>query len=388
MSHSVVQIVFWACGFLALLSAIQHYTRRLIIPPVCWMLLAGVAYGILRPSTSMALPALLPEPHLILFVFLPVLIFNSSRKLELNELEAVLPESGFLALAGPLLGMVVLGWPLTVLGGVPLPDALLFGAALSPTDPIAVSAVFRSFSVPERLETLLEGESLLNDGITVVLFSVLAGRAVHHTALSLTTTVASFLGSVFGALAVGAAVGAIGALLTRWWHELHNRFIGSLMPLITAYVAFALAEHTLQVSGVLSVMAATLVMGAIHIHSETPHGTPKAEEFFDDFWGFLNHLTNAVLFFMLGESMGEHAYTLPWHIIPASLGALAVFRAALVYGGSVLFACVGRHIWAARLTRRARPRRRSPLLARRPLDEVRDRPVARRRRSDRRPRPP
>ncbi len=342
MTHSVVQVVFWVCGFLLLISAIEHYTRGLLIPSICWVLLAGILYGVLRGHAGLPLPSLQPGPAVVLYILLPVLIFHSSRKLGLAELRSVLSESAFLALTGPLLGMVMLGLPLVVLADIPVPDALLFGAVLSPTDPVAVSAVFGSFEVPERLAGLVEGESLLNDGIVVVLYSVLVGWAVRDAPISVPGTVAAFLGSVFGALALGGIIGLLGALLMRLWHELHNRFIGSLIPLITVYAAFALAEHTLHISGVLSVMAATLALGAVHIHRTEKRTTPETDRFFDDFWGFLNHLADAVLFFILGASMGQHAYRLPWYVIPAAIGLLAVFRAVLVYGGSGLLRLVER----------------------------------------------
>ena len=342
MAHSVVQAVFWVCGFLLVISAIEHYTRHLLIPSICWILLAGVLYGVLRGHAGLPLPALQPGPAVVLYVLIPVLIFHSSRKLGMDELRSVLPESGFLALTGPLLGMVMLGLPLVVLADIPVPDALLFGAVLSPTDPVAISAVFGSFDVLERLGAVVEGESLLNDGIVVVLFSVLVGWAVRDVALSVPGTIASFFWSVFGALALGAGIGALGGLLMRVWHELHNRFIGSLMPLIVVYTAFAFAEYSMHISGVLSVMAATLALGTVHIHRKKKRAAPETDRFFDDFWGFLNHLADAVLFFILGASMGEHAYRLPWYVIPAAIGLLAVFRATLVYGGSRLLRLVGR----------------------------------------------
>ncbi len=337
MAHSVPATVFWICGLLLAVVAIEHYTRRTAIPPVCWVLVAGMTYGLLRTHAALPLPALHVGPHVVLFVFLPLLIFDSSRRLHVRELGSVLPEAGFLALVGPLAGMFLLGWPLSLVGGLPLPDALLFGAVLSATDPVAVSAIFQSFPVPERLHTIIEGESLLNDGITVLLFTTLAGTVIGETVLSVPSTVAHFAASVSGAVALGIAFGGLGSLIMKSWHDLHDRFIGSLMPLITVYAAFAVAEHILHISGVLAVMAAALTLASLHIHRKHSSAPRQADRFFDDFWGFLSHLANAVLFFILGERMGEHAYRLSWYLIPLMIGALIASRAVIVYCGAGLF---------------------------------------------------
>ncbi len=99
MELSVAEFLLWGCVFLLGVSAIEHYTRDLFLPPVCWILLAGVLYGILRGHAGLALPALQPSPEVVLFLFFPVLIFNSSRELGVRELAGVWPEAGFLALA-------------------------------------------------------------------------------------------------------------------------------------------------------------------------------------------------------------------------------------------------------------------------------------------------
>jgi CPA1 family monovalent cation:H+ antiporter len=347
MDHAVVATVCWLCGFLLVVSALEHYTRRSVIPPVCWLLVAGVVYGALRSYAGLELPALHVGPHVVLFVFLPLLIFNSSRRLSVSELRAVLPEASFYALVGPLAGMVLVGVPLHVLSTVGLTDAFLFGAALGATDPVAVAAVFRAFPVPDRLQTLLEGESLLNDGIAVVLFSVLVGRAVGGGALSIPFTALSVAASVLGALVVGGAVGALGGLLMRHWHELHDRFIGSLLPLVAVYAAFLLGEHALGVSGVIAVMSATLVLSALHRHREGQKAAAAADRFFDDFWGFLADLVNAVLFFILGERMGEHVWRLTWYFVPAMVLALLLSRAAVVYIGAAALHLVRRRMPSA-----------------------------------------
>lgn len=247
MTHSVVTALFWTCGLLLVVAAVRHYLRRSVIPPVCWLLLAGVAVGALRRHAGLALPSFQVGPEVVLYVFLPLLIFDSSRKLAPRDLGAVWPEAGLLSLIGPAVGMAVLGGALHLLAGIPLTDALLFGALLSATDPVAVTAIFDAFPVPEKLRAMVEGESLLNDGVVVVLFTILSARLTGEIAFSVPETIGWVFVSIFGAVILGAMIGGVGALLLRFWHEQHDRFIGALIPLIAVYFAFTVAEHSLGI---------------------------------------------------------------------------------------------------------------------------------------------
>lgn len=334
MTHTAATALFWICGLLLVVAAVRHYLRRAIIPPVCWLLLAGVIVGALRRHADAPLPSFRVGPGMLVYGFLPLLIFDSSRKLDPRDLREVWPEAGLMSLFGPLVGMIFLGGILHVSAGVPLLDSLLFGALLSATDPVSVTAVFDAFPVPKRLRAMVEGESLLNDGVVVVLFTVLTGRLTGETVLSVPGTLGWFVVSVLGALGFGALVGGGGTLLLRVWHEQHDRFIGALIPLVTVYFAFAVAEHSLGLSGVLSVMTATLTLGHLHIHGKKR--SASADQFFDDFWGFGHQLANSVLFFVLGIRMGEHAWRLPWWIVPVVMMAMLAARAMMVYGGLTL----------------------------------------------------
>ena len=185
MSDPLISWVLFGGVFLLGISAIEHYFRNSVIPPICWVLLAGIAYGAATRNPALPLPELQLEPHVVMFVFLPILIFDSSRKLEWPELKSVGVEAGVLASIGVIACMVLIGLPVAWITGMPLLDALLFGAIISATDPIAVSAIFDRFEFPEKLRTLIEGESLLNDGTAVILFTTLSMAIFERTSVSI-----------------------------------------------------------------------------------------------------------------------------------------------------------------------------------------------------------
>jgi CPA1 family monovalent cation:H+ antiporter len=326
------EIVLLSCLFLLLVVAAEHAARRWAVPAPAWMLVLGLGYGLAgRPGWG-SLPTISFAPDLVVYGFLPVLIFAASRKLRIGALAAEAPAVAWLSAAGPVIGMVLLAVPLVFIGRWPWSHALLLGVALSPTDPLAVSAMLKNRCVPERLAILIEGESLFNDAVAVVLFSLLAGVAVGGSELTLGLTLSGLGYSLVGAIVVGGAAGGIAGALLRWWHDLHDRFVGAVFPLVLVYGVFALAHSVLHVSGVVAVVVCTLVLGAMHTHCHHPTEPQKrADDFFDDFWQFLDTLAGAILFFGMGAMVGRHEWLLPWILVPAICVMLLISRIATVY---------------------------------------------------------
>jgi CPA1 family monovalent cation:H+ antiporter len=343
MDHGIAPLIFFACFFLLGISGIEHYFKRAALPPVCWIMIAGILYGFSIQRTGADLPKMNLDPEIVLFVFLPVLIFDSARKLRLKELRAVRTEVSVFATIGVVASMFLIGVPIAKLAKIPLIDALLFGAILSATDPIAVTAIFSRFDLPEKLRTLVEGESLFNDATTVVLFTLVSMSVLEGTAFSVQSGIVEFVVSLLGATVLGVALGAAGYYVGRLWHELHDRFIGALLPLITVYLTFGIAEHVLHVSGVIAVMAATMTWGVVHgRHHARSASDVSADSFFDSFWEFVGHLANSVLFFMLGAEIGMHDYSDHLTRLPLYVLVLVVARSIVVYAGSGVMGIAGK----------------------------------------------
>ncbi|MDZ8120121.1 cation:proton antiporter [Pontiella agarivorans] len=328
----------FVCIFLIGLCATSHYFRKSPLPIVCWIVLFGIIYGFLQEHLITQLPRIFLNPDVILYLILPVLIFDSTRKLRLKEAEAVVWPATVLATLGILVSMFVMAMPLLVFTKIPGMDLLLFCGIMSATDPVAVSAIFRVFPVPEKLKMLVEGESLLNDGTTVILFSLLYTRVIEGHDLIFADGVMQFVLSVSAALLLGVTAGAGCVLLMRSWRALKDHFIAPLLPLIAVYLVFCAAQGGFDVSGVIAVMAATLTM------ERMVRKIPRAEmpnhmdtRFYKGFWDFLSELANSILFFILGAEIGSHTDAFQWSLILISLVALLFSRSVVIYGFGVLF---------------------------------------------------
>lgn len=339
---SVVQVLVFGSLFLIGLCAITHYTRKSPLPTVCWFVLAGIAYGILRNKIYPALPTLQPTPDIILYIMLPVLIFDASRKLDLRNSEQVATPAIVLASLGIIVSMFVMAVPIKLMSRLEWIDILFFTAIMSATDPVAVAAVFAQFKVPERLRMLIEGESLLNDGTTLILFTLMYDAVIHGETLIFHRGLFFFAVSTAGAVAMGSLAGAVCFLIYRQWHALKDSFVGPMFPLLVIYLLFCAAQAALDISGIIAVMAATLTMRILVQQVGLAENAPQARmAFYREFWNFLAELANAVLFFMLGVEIGEYSGGFAWKLMIACVVALLVARSVVVYGFGLLFRGIG-----------------------------------------------
>ncbi len=337
MDELVKSLVF-ACLFLIGLCAIEHHFRFSRLPYVCWVLLFGVGYGILSKEILPGLPVIKLTPDIILYIFLPVLIFDASRKLNLNIALRESAPAVLLAVPGILVSMYVMAVPIRLITHMPWTDILFFTAIMSATDPVAVSAIFKQFPIPERLKTLIEGESLLNDGTTVILFMLISGKVIEGREFFFRQGVAGFALSVAGAVLLGAFTGFIGAGVMHRWRALKDHFVGALLPLLIVYLTFCIAQGLLEISGVIAVMSTTLVFHRRFNKLRKAEGLTRCEiEFYREFWKFLGDLANAILFFILGVAIGAHYYNINWIIIPVVIISLLISRSVVVYGFSAAF---------------------------------------------------
>lgn len=314
----------------------------LSIPEIVALLIGAVVVAVIarwvRVSYTVALlvmglvlgaSSLAPVPTLsadvILLLFLPPLIFEASFVMDLRHLWDLRRAVLTLAVPGVLLAMVVGGalvhWGL----GLPWVIALLFGAMIAATDPVAVLATFRELRVDPRLSLILEGESLLNDGVALVLFVTLAAAVTAPIAAG--EALVTLVVAIVGGIVIGVAVGGIGHLLIA---SVDDHFTEMTVSVATAYGAFLAAEH-LEASGVLATIAAGMTLGALGRQRGWAFSGGSAQVLID-LWAFLAFVANAALFLLVGLTDRAAGLTEYPHAVFVGILAALLGRAITAYG--------------------------------------------------------
>jgi monovalent cation:H+ antiporter, CPA1 family len=163
---------------LVVISAVNRYTRNLIIPGVTILMLLGAILAVV-PLVKLDVDEFYGIigrfPDIIFYVFIPILIFESGRKLRIGQIKKEAIPIGFFAIIGVIVTILIIGIGVNGIFKIPFIDALLFGAILAATDPVAVGVIFRKFPIPQRLNLIIEGESLFNDATGIISFNVVKG---------------------------------------------------------------------------------------------------------------------------------------------------------------------------------------------------------------------
>jgi len=312
-------------GLLALAMIAAPLSRYLPIPFTVFLVGIGIGFGELSefyPPLHMMQHFQL-TPDLVLFVFLPALIFESGYNLDARQLIKDVVPVLVLAVPALLLATTIVGLGLHFILGMPILLALLFGALISATDPVAVIALFRELGAPLRLTVLVEGESLFNDATAIVLVNILLGIAIAGgiDASGVFGAGIEFLYVFFG----GAALGLVlGLFFSEWMRFLSGNQNGILvLSVILAYVSFIFAEHFMHVSGVMAVVGASLCLGIYGI-KRFPH---HIGEYLRESWDFLAYICNALLFLLVGLSI--HLQSLYDHFLYILLAIALVLLSRL-----------------------------------------------------------
>jgi len=334
---NIQQTMALLCILLLFFTGVKHYAKRTLIPAEGWVLIAGLIYGLAYKHISLSwMPdiSMLP-PEVILTLFLPLLIFASGQRVKTSILRSEGLAIGFYAVAGVIASAFIIGLPTAVFLDIKPVHGLLMGAAMGATDPSAVGTIFHRFQMPERLKLLVEGESLFNDGVTVVLFSVAMGLAIGNTIFEPFHTALHFIWALIGAIPLGMLLGWASARLIKHWHE-HHIFFTSSMSLILAYGGFLLSETLLHVSGVITVLIAAIAFVKNLEAQPQPTGDPTKYRIMEIFWDYISQTLSLFMFFLLGVATGRHDFVVTAATMIVAIGALILSRILIVYGSALI----------------------------------------------------
>jgi len=321
------------CVILTLGAATRHFSGRTGFPYTVALIVLGFAAGLCLDhlsgdnAASRGLKLLgegrLISPNLIIFVFLPALVFESAFALDQHAFIKELGAFGLLAVPALVLSTAMVGGGMLLLTSGSWEwswtAALVFGALISATDPVAVVAILRETGAPKRLGILVEGESLLNDGTAIVVFTVLVSLLASSSAtFDLSAALIDFVRVVAGGVIVGFALAFI---VSRWVGRIFNDpLVEITLTIVVAYLAMIIGEGYLHVSGVIAVVVCGLWLGGRARTSISPEVTG----FLHHYWEMLTYLANTLIFFLAGLVISRH------------VGAATLTDVAIVLGAYVL----------------------------------------------------
>lgn len=304
-------VLLEVAGLLALAVLLGLLAKRVNVPQTVVLVVVGFlasAVGVI-PTVGQLEGEVFEE--VVVFGFLPALVFAAALGIDLRAFARNLGSILALAVVAFSLSAVLVGLTLNVVLDTALVVAFLFGALISATDPVAVVAIFREVGVPRRLLTLVEGESLLNDGVAIVLFAILV-EAATGASIDMAAGVLDFVTVFAGGAAIGALVGLLAAAVLPWL----DRLPAVALSLAVAYGSFVLADAVLGFSGVVATAVAGMVLSGL----APSRGSAEVRLAWEESWEALDYVANALLFLLIGLVLG-----------PVALGA---------YGGAILLAVV------------------------------------------------
>lgn len=316
--------IFW---MLVIVAVVALVTKRVRLPYAVALVLAGLIIALI-PGT----PNVVLTPDLILAVFLPVLVFEAAFNLQLPHLRENWRIITALAIPGVLLTAGVVGLLVHFLAGFDWPVALLVGAIVAATDPVSVVSTFKQLGAPLRLRTIIEGESLFNDGTSLVLFRLLLGIIVAGQ-----FDLGAGLGEFILVISGGALIGLVAGIATSYlMSRFDDHLIETVMTLILAYGSYFLSEQ-LHVSGVIAVVAAGLLVGN---YGSSFSFSPTSQISVGLSWEFFGFLANSLIFLLVGLQVRLDVLANSLWYVFAAIIAVLLSRVVAVAAVSVLFRAI------------------------------------------------
>lgn len=295
------------------------------------LVIVGLALGITNVPFLEEAEHFITQSHvfqsLIISLFLPILLGDATLKLPISQLKEQLKPVLALALGGTLLTFIVIALSGYFILGWPIAFAFTFAALMSATDPISVISIFKQLGVPKSIVTIIEGESLFNDGIAVVLFQISSVYLLSYLEMGWSgfgSGILLFLKFVLGGMAIGAILGYIFSQIIRFYDD-YPLEIGFSMLLF--FGCFFIAEH-FHVSGVIAVVVSGLIFGSYGAKIGMSETTKLN---INTFWEVVTLIANSLVFLMIGLEINHIDFSDKWMTIAGAIGIVLAGRTIALF---------------------------------------------------------
>lgn len=313
-----IQVVRLVVLVLLLAAVISSAARRLYIPESVALVTTGLLVGALFPNLRFGI-----TPSLVLAVLVPGLVFEAAYRLSWTELRRSVGLITLLAVPGVVISATVVALVLNLATGLPVGLAFVVGAMVAATDPVAVVATFRRLHAPARLATVVEGESLLNDGTGLVLFAI--GVRVVASQADATSAVLAFASTIAVSVLVGVAGGWLAGKLIV---PSDDRAIEITVSIVLAYGAYLVADAF----GLSGIIATVISAVTLRIGIDRAGDQEDTIEALDTVWGYVAFALTAIVFLVVGLTVTIADLSVATGPILWGTAAIVVARAFIVYG--------------------------------------------------------
>lgn len=306
-------------------------SKKLNQPYSIALVIVGLLMGVTHIPLLEEAEAFITQSHvfqaIIISLFLPILLGDATLKLPFSYLKEQSKPVLALAFGGTLLSFLIIAFSAYYLLDLPLIVAFTFGALMSATDPISVISIFKSLGVPKSVVTIIEGESLLNDGIAVVLFQISSLYLLSYMELGwlgLGSGLLLFLKFAIGGILIGTVLGYLFSQLIRFYDDYPLEIAFSMLLF---FGSFFIAEH-FHVSGVIAVVVAGLIFGNYGAKVGMSE-TTKVN--INSFWDVVTLIANSLIFLMIGIEIKNIDFTDKWVMIAAAILIVLAGRTIALY---------------------------------------------------------
>ena len=321
-------------GYLGVAVIVAIIARRVHLPYTVGLVFTGIGLAVAGLETGAMLT------HDFIFdVVLPPLLFESALSIPWGELRRDMLPVVALSTLGVVISAVVVAAGMVEFLAWPASPAIVFGALIAATDPIAVLAMFKDIGIKGRLRLLVESESLFNDGIAAVIFALVVtwAQTTDNTQLTLAIVARAVALMTGGGILVGTAcAGAAIAFAGRT----SDHLVETTLTVVAAYGSFLLAEN-LHFSGVLSTVIAGILMGNLGALREDKNRNLRStngRSFVIEVWEFAAFIANSLIFLLIGVRVAAIPFTgVGARAFVAAIGLVLAGRALSVYPLCLLF---------------------------------------------------